>query len=76
MVKSLKTWISRERNITFLQNKNIFNLCPQPTHFVNLTLSYGYILLTYVSYFLLTLMLRNLNYAKNSDVAVTLAQLM
>ena len=27
--------------------------------------SYGYILVTYVSYFLLTLMLRNLNYVRN-----------
>ena len=27
MVKNTKTWISWERNITFLKNKNILNLC-------------------------------------------------
>ena len=47
----------------------------QPTHYVNPTQSYGYILVTYVSYFLLTLVLRNLNYVRNFDVAITSAQL-
>ena len=47
----------------------------QPTHYVNLTKSYGYILVTYISYFLLRLMLRNLNYVRNSNVVITLAQL-
>ena len=27
MVKNTKTWISWERNITFLRNKRIFNMC-------------------------------------------------
>ena len=27
MVKNTKSWISWERNITFLQNKKILNLC-------------------------------------------------
>ena len=27
MVKNTKTWISRERNITFLSNKKTLNLC-------------------------------------------------
>ena len=45
----------------------------QQTNYVNPAQSYGYILVTYVSYFLLTLMLRNLNYVRNSDVAITLA---
>ena len=27
IVKNIKTWISLEPNITFLQNKNILNLC-------------------------------------------------
>ena len=46
----------------------------QTTHYVNLT--YGYILVTYVSYFLLTLMLSNLDNVRNSDAAITLTQLM
>ena len=36
---------------------------------------YGSILVAYVNYFLLTLMLHNLNYVTNSNVAMTLAQL-
>ena len=52
--------------------KDFHNDVSQATHYVNPTLSFGCILVTYVSYFLVTLIVRKPNYGRSSNVVITL----